>query len=52
MHNYLTDGKYGTEINNSLGDFIEASQGSILVPFLCIVICDLFLFIEENNVTS
>ena len=49
--------KHRTKVNNSFSDFIDlllvALQGSILGPLLFnIYICDLFLFVEENNVIS
>ena len=57
MHNYLTDGKHRTKVNDSFSDFIDlvlgAPQGSILGPLLFnIYVCYLFFFAEEENVTS
>ena len=56
-YNYLTDGKHRTKVNDSSSDFIDlllgVLQGSILGPLLFnIYICDLFFFVEEDNVTS
>ena len=56
-YNYLTDRQNGTKGNDSVSDFIDlllvVPQGSILDPLLFnIYICDLFFFIEEDNVTS
>ena len=56
MHNYITDRKHRTKVNDSLNDFVDlllgAPQGSILDPLLFnIYICDLFFFVEED-VTS
>ena len=57
MYNYLTDRKHRTKVNDSFSDFIDlplgVPQGLILGPYLFnIYIWDLFLFVEENNVTS
>ena len=57
MYNYLTDRKHRTKVNDSVSDFIDllldVPQGSILRPLLFnISICDLFFFVEEDNVTS
>ena len=57
MHNYLTDRKHRTRINDSFSDFIDlllgVPQGSILGPRLFnIYICDLFFFVEEDNFTG
>ena len=57
MYNYLTDRKYRPKVNDSFSDFIDlllsVPQGSILGPLLFnIYICDLFFFVEEDNVTS
>ena len=56
MHNYLTDRKHRTKVNDSFSDFIDlllGVQGWILSPLLFnIYICDLFFFVEEDTVTS
>ena len=56
MHNYLTERKYKTKVNDSFSHFVDSLlgvQGSILNPLLFnIYICDLFLFVEEDTVTS
>ena len=57
MYNYLTHRKNRTKVNNFFSDFIDLllgiPQGSILGPFwLNIYICDLFFFVEKDNVTS
>ena len=57
IYNYLADRKHRTKVNNSFSDFIDlllgVPQGSILSPLLFnIYICDLFFFVEEDNVTS
>ena len=50
MHSYLTDKKHRAKISNFIDLHISVSQRSILGPFL-FNICDLFFFIEEENVT-
>ena len=55
MHGYLTDRKHRTKINNSFVDFIDLLIGVpkalVLRPDLFnIYICDLYFFIEEENV--
>ena len=57
MHSYLTDRKHRIKINNSFSNFIDlfigVPQGLILGVFLFnICICDLFFFIEVENVAS
>ena len=57
MYNHLTDKKHKTKLNNSFSDFIDlllgVPQSSILGPTLFnIYICDVFFFVEEDNVTS
>ena len=58
MYNYLTDRKHKTKVNNSFSDFIDllllgVPQDLILGPLLFnIYICDIFVFVEEDNVTS
>ena len=57
MHKYLTDRKHRTKINDSFSDFIDlllgVAQGSTLDPLLFnIYICNLFFFVEEDNVTG
>ena len=57
MYNYPTDSKHRTKLNNSFSHFIDLLLGvlqvSILGPLLFnIYICDLFFFVEEDNVTS
>ena len=57
MHKYLTDRKHRTKINDSSSDFIDllldVPQGSTLDPLLFnIYICDLFFFVEKDNVTG
>ena len=56
MYNYLTDRKH-SKVNDYFSNFIDlllgVLQGSILSPLLFnIYICDLFFFVEEDNVTS
>ena len=57
MYNCLTDRKHRTEVNDLFSDFIDLLLGvpqfSILEPLLFhIYICNLFFFVEEDNVTS
>ena len=57
MHSYLTDRKHRTKISNSFSNFINlligVKQCSVLGPLLFnIYTCDLFFFIEKQNVTS
>ena len=57
MHNCLTDRKCRTKVNDSLRCFIDllfgVPQGSVLgLLLLKIYICNLFFFLEEENVTS
>ena len=57
IQSYFIDRKHRHKINNSFSNFIDlfigVPQGSILDPLLFkIYICNLFLFIEEENVTS
>ena len=57
IQSYFIDRKHRHKINNSFSYFIDlfigVPQGSILDPLLFkIYICNLFLFIEEENVTS
>ena len=57
MHYYLTDRKCKTKINDSFSYFVDLllgiPQGSILGPLYSKYSkCDLFFFVEEDNVTS
>ena len=57
MHNYLTNRKYRTKVNDSFSDFINlllgVPEGSILGHLLFkIYICNLSFFVKEENVTS
>ena len=57
IQSYVIDRKHRHKINNSFSNFIDlfigVPQGSILDPLLFkIYICNLFLFIEEENVTN
>ena len=57
IQSYFIDRKHRHKINNSFSNFIDlfigVPQGSILDPLLFkIYICNLFLFIEEENVTN
>ena len=52
MHNYLTDMKHRTKVNDSFSDFVDlllgVPQGSILGRLLFnIYICDLFFFVKK-----
>ena len=57
IYNYLKDRKHRAKVNNSFSDFIDlllrVLQGSILGPlWFNIYICDLFFFVEGDNVIS
>ena len=53
IQSYFIDRKHRHKINNFIDLFIGVLQGSILDPLLFkIYICDLFLFIEEEDITS
>ena len=57
IQSYFVDRKHRHKINNSFSNFIDlfigVPQGSILdLLFFKIYICDLFLLIEEENITS
>ena len=57
MHRYLTDKKLRTKKDNSLSNFIDLFISVELESILDLLlintyICDLFIFIEEENVMS
>ena len=57
IHNYLSDRKYRAKVKDSFSNFIDLLLGVLQGPILDalsfnIYICDLFFFVEEDNVTS
>ena len=55
MYNYLKDRKHRTKVNNSFSDFIDLLLGvlkGLILGLLLFYICDLFFFVEKDNVIS